>query len=166
MDVEAGVPGGLLELEVALVLRSRRPGRVGRWRGHHHEERPLKLALQELHRHVGLRKERLGINTRHLQTLPPRGRMCNCDHSGSVSLEAHQQVGEVVLAVVGTVFVSLAFHGQRVVVISGVLLLQNTQQQFLIVKGLIRALLFIFNITIIIFNPRLSKKILHRFRTF
>lgn len=82
VDIEAGVPGGLLLLEAALVLGGCRPGRVGRRRGHHHEERPVKLAPQEVHRHVGLRSERVAVNTTRLQTSPPRGRRCNSDQFG------------------------------------------------------------------------------------
>lgn len=128
MDVETRVPGGLFQLEAALVLGGCRPGRVGRRRGHHHEERPVKVALQELHRLVGLRTERAAINTARLQTSPPKDHRRNSDYAGSVSLEAHQQVSEVILGVVIAVFVSLAVHKEGVVVISGVLLLQNINQ--------------------------------------
>lgn len=67
VDVEAGVPGSLFQLEAVLILRSCRPGRVGRWGGHHHEEWPLTPApLQELYRHIGLRAETGAISTTRL----------------------------------------------------------------------------------------------------
>lgn len=59
MDVEAGVSGSLGVVEPVLVLRGRRPRRVGRRRGHHHEERlVVGLVLEEVQRHVGLRGNR------------------------------------------------------------------------------------------------------------
>lgn len=55
MHVEVGVSGGFGAVEAVLVLRSRRPRRVGRWRGHHHEEGlVVGFILQEVQRHVGL----------------------------------------------------------------------------------------------------------------
>lgn len=57
MDVEVGVSGGLGVVEAALVLRGRCPGRVGGWRGHHHEEWLVAgFILEEVQRHVGLRE--------------------------------------------------------------------------------------------------------------
>lgn len=59
MDVEAGVSGSLGVVEPVLVLRGRRPRRVGRRCGHHHEEwLVIGLVLEEVQRHVGLRGNR------------------------------------------------------------------------------------------------------------
>lgn len=56
VHVEVGVSGGFGAVEAVLVLRCRRPRRVRRWRGHHHEEGLVAgFILEEFQRHVGLR---------------------------------------------------------------------------------------------------------------
>lgn len=102
MDVEVGISGRPGVVEAALVLRRRRPGRVGRRRGDHHEERlEVGLVLEEVQRHVGLRSRRTtdGVNA---------GRSARTSHF--LRSTSHQNVGQVIFAVVGAVFQRLPVH--------------------------------------------------------